>query len=55
MKDIADSYDKDYEYSIEEFSSVWSNIMIKHTRLLNLFSILHTVLEKMPLERISST
>lgn len=45
-RDLVESYQPSKVYLVEEFSSVWVKIQVKHKRLLKLLSILHIFLEK---------
>jgi AcrR family transcriptional regulator len=45
-KDLMKAFRKNKDYSVEEFAAIWVELFFKHGRMMDLFSILSTFLEK---------
>ena len=45
-RDLIKAVHKDHAYSVKEFAAIWAKILARHERLLRLFSILYTSLER---------
>lgn len=46
VSEVEGYYQKNPDLSIQDFSASWSSIMAKHERLVQLFALLHTIIEK---------
>lgn len=46
IADVAKHFEKHQDLSIGEFASAWSKLLTKHKRMVMLFALLHTIMEK---------